>query len=162
MECPAEAVVPVAGANLDGLKDVALGHYNVLVRCHEDADVLRGKAGNVLDLLKLGKVRLCPRVHVADTGEVCGVGSFWVDGGVNTLGNRHELVERIVFRWELAGAHKVVCAVTHKAPELSRSSRGAKHVRKVGCRLVPLGRGDAIEKVVGEKLNHLVTHACEG
>ena len=87
---------------------------------------------------------------------------FRINSSIHTLGNRHELVERIVFRWELAGAHKVVCAVTHKAPELSRSSRGAKHVRKVGCRLVPLGRGDAIEKVVGEKLNHLVTHACEG
>ena len=53
MECPAEAVVPVAGANLDGLKDVALGHYNVLVRCHEDADVLRSKTGHMPVLFQL-------------------------------------------------------------------------------------------------------------
>ena len=145
MERPAEAIVPVARANLDGLEHVALGHHDVLVRCHEDADVQRVKAGNVLDLLKLGKVRLCPRTHEADTGEVCRVGSFWVDGGVNTLGYGHELVERIVRRRELAGAHKVIGAIAHKAPELACGSRGAKLVRKMGCCLVPLGHGHAVK-----------------
>ena len=53
MERPVKAVRLVAGANLDGLENLALGNYDVLVRCHEDADVLGGKVCHVLGMFDL-------------------------------------------------------------------------------------------------------------